>query len=184
MFVAIRLTLCLRRLVHGAELPLPERPAFEPGELEELLGHLAYEALMFGRTREEWNRAHERHVLEALLLHARNLREFLFGQIENYGRDADKAVLASDYAPNWKSDKGNQNYRVLWDTNRAIDAQLAHLSRRRVDSAAQRELDKLGEEIASAVARAWGLFQVALSHTSWSARLDSAIAKKAAELGL
>jgi len=145
---------------------------------------LAYDFLMFGYARAEWSKGRQRYILEALLLHARNLRDFLFGRIEEYGRDADKAVIALDYAPAWNPDKGNHNYPVLWDTDQAINAQLAHLSRRRADPEAQRKLDEDAESIAAAVDRAWSLFRQALLSTAWPAELDAAIAEKRAELGI
>jgi hypothetical protein len=139
---------------------------------------------MFEHCRAQWGKGQHRPTLEAFLLHARNLRDFLFGRIEEYGRDADKAVIATDYAPGWNADKGNHAYQVLWNTDQAINTQLAHLSRRRASTEAQRKLDKEAESIAEAVAKAWGLFRVALSSTPWATELDAAIAEKRAELGL
>lgn len=160
------------------------RPAFQPGELAQLLRHLAYEHLMFEHCRLKWGNDRQRETLEALLLHARNLRDFLFDRIEEYGRDADKAVLATDYAPKWNSDKGHHAYQILWNTDHAINAQLAHLSRQRVEPQAQRKLDEEAERIATAVGRAWDQFRDALASTPWAIELDTAIAEKRAELGL
>jgi hypothetical protein len=158
------------------------RPDYKPGEREELLNHLAYEWLMFDHMRATWRVCRQRHVLEALLLHSRNLRDFLFGRIEQYGRHADKAVLAADYVDRWSADKGDHRYKVLWDTDQAINAQLAHLSRRRVDPPAQRPLDREAEMIAEALATAWDSFRDALTGTHWSKALDSAIEEKRTEL--
>lgn len=160
------------------------RPPFRPGELEELLRHLAYERLMFEHSRTCWNATADRSTLEALLLHARNLRDFLFDRLEEYGRDIDKAVIASDYAPGWNADKGNRAYQVLWNTDQAINAQLAHLSRRRADPKAQRKLDEDAENIAAAVERAWSSFAQALSATSWSSEWAEALTEMQRELGL
>jgi len=161
-----------------------DRPPFNTGELEQVLRHLAYERLLFEHCRSEWRKNRQRPILEAFLLHARNLRDFLFGRLEEYGRDADKAVIATDYAPTWNSDKGNHAYQVLWNTDQAINAQLAHLSRRRADPQAQRKLDNEAENLGSAIAKAWDLFRGALSSTPWASELDAAIAEKEAELGL
>ncbi len=152
--------------------------------MAQLLRHLAYEYLMFEHCRTEWERDRQRPILEALLLHARNLRDFLFGRLDEYGRDSDKAVIATDYAPMWNSDKGNHAYQVLWNTDQAINAQLAHLSRRRANPQAQKRLDNEVGKVASAVERAWGLFCDALTPTPWATELDAAIAEKRAELGL
>ncbi len=138
---------------------------------------------MFGHCRAEWSKGRDRVILESLLLHARNLRDFLFGRIEEYGRDADKAVVATDYTPKWNADKGNHAYQILWDTDGAINAQLAHLSRRRSDPDAQRKLDIDAEKIAAAVDKAWGAFHGALNSTPWGAHFDAAVAKRS-ELGL
>ena len=81
-----------------------ERRPFEPAELEKLLGHLAYEWLMLEYTRYEWKVCRQRYVLEALLLHCRNLRDFLFGSIELSDVHVDKALFAADYAPSWCAD--------------------------------------------------------------------------------
>jgi len=184
-----RLTTLLRRLASLLRrvanlLTPPSRPPFKHGELEELLRHLAYEQLMFDHCHTEWKKGRERVVLESLLLHARNLRDFLFGRIEEYGRDADKAVIATDYTPSWDAGKGNHAYQVLWDTDQAINAQVAHISRRRAEPHAQRKLDYDAESIAAAVAKAWASFRAALNSTPWGHQFDDAIAAKRTELGL
>ena len=162
-----------------------ERRSFEPDELKRLLDHLAYEWLMLEYTRFEWKVGRQRHMLEALLLHCRNLRDFLFGSIEPSDARADKALIAIDYAPNWRAEKGHQRYKVLWATRKAINAQLAHLSRDRLDPDVQQPLDKQAGQIALAVVTAWRSFSRALDDVpQWSGALDKAITAKRTELGL
>ena len=162
-----------------------QRRPFEPDELEQLLDHLAYEWLMLEYTRKEWKVCRQRYMLEALLLHCRNLRDFLFGSIEPSGRHADRALIATDYAPSWCANKGDRKYQVLWDTQEAINAQLAHLSRNRLDPDVRRPLDEQAGQIALAVVTAWRSFRRALDDAPpWSGALDKAITAKRTELGL
>lgn len=171
----------LRSLANFLGAPMT-RPPFNPGELEQLLQHLAYERLMFEHSLARWNATCDRATLEAFLLHARNLRDFLFDTVEEHGRDAEKVVIATDYVPDWSSDKGNHAYQVLWNTKQAMNAQLAHLSRRRADPEVQRKLDVEADNIAAAVDKAWGLFVEALGETPWSAEWDQALLEKRREL--
>ena len=83
---------------------------------------------MFELALAAWQVRRQRHALEALLLHSRNLRDFLFGSMEEHARGADNFFLAEDLIPGWNPDKGNDNYKVLWRTQEAINAQLSHLS--------------------------------------------------------
>ena len=164
---------------------LRKRRPLELDELEQLLGHLAYEWLMLEYTRYEWKVCRQRYVLEALLLHCRNLRDFLFGSIELSDVHVDKALFAADYAPSWCADKGHHRYQVLWDTKKAINAQLAHLSRDRLDPEVRRPLDEQAGQIARAVVTAWLSFRRALDDVpQWSGALDKAITAKRTELGL
>lgn len=86
-----------------------KRPPFQSGELQDLLQHVAYESLMFEYTRAAWQACRQRHVLEALLLHSRNLRDFLFATI-NDARYVDKLLIATDYVPGWESRKSSHRF--------------------------------------------------------------------------
>lgn len=177
----------LASLLHAAAKRLDstqDHPPFAPGELDGLLSHLAYELLMFEYTQSEWKTTRRPPVLEAFLLHARNLRDFLFDIIGSQRRDADKALLAVHYAVGWDAQKGRHEYKVLWETEQAINAQLAHLSRKRIDPKATVALDQRAEEIGAAIQKAWASFYKALEATPWSSQLNAALAAKRSELGL
>ena len=174
----------LGRLARMVGLPR-ERKEFEPGELDALLSHLAYEWLMFGAMRNLWKQTQQPHILECLLLHARALREFLFDTQEGYpARYLDNALFATDYVPDWVAEKGKHTYQVLWDTKEAIDAQLSHLSRGRSRSEATETLDEGAIEIADALDLAWQSFSKALGASTWHPAFQRALIEQRLKLGL
>jgi hypothetical protein len=158
------------------------RPPFRAGELEALLDHIAYEYVMFALALSRWRAHRDVASLELLLLHGRALRDFLFGRVEDIKRDADKVLLASDYAPGFSLDKGNDQYKVVWQAKHAIDAQLSHLSRRRADNEAQRNLTSDADKIGIALQAAWTEFEGKLSVTSWATLLKGSIDRQRTRL--
>ncbi|MCH7875798.1 MAG: hypothetical protein IH965_10925 [Gemmatimonadetes bacterium] len=157
-------------------------PPFESRELEELLTHLAYEWLMLEHTSAEWQRTRDRVVLESLLLHIRNLRDFLFDQPSPSTPHGDKAVWAGHYLPAWASQKGSHHYAILWQMEAAINAQLSHLSRKRVDPSGTAALDENATALADAIRHAWGRFRSALEGSTWAESFQEKHAAKRREL--
>ena len=151
------------------------RPPFLPGELDQLLTHVAYEMVMLEHCRMQLGTG-DVLAFEGILLHGRNIREVLFSTVEEHGRYADNALVASDYAPHWTPNKGDHRYAVIWKTDAAADAQLAHLSRRRADKKTQCDLTGAAADIAAALELACASFRQALGMTPWGPMLDAAIA--------
>lgn len=158
----------------------PSRPPFRPGELDEILyEHLAYEKAVFDVTRAAYAATGHPLALECLLLHSRNLRDFLFGIDAGF---RNKAVTANDYVSIPCPKLTDAPYQVLSATRKALNAQLSHLSRDRTVAEQRRNIDKEALAIATAIETAWSSFLASLSPTEQQARLVSAVSAKVASI--
>lgn len=144
----------------------PTPPPRTRQQLRTAVTHIAYEAEALRRAVGQLNRPHRRLVIEAALLHARNLTEFFWAPSRRHKPHAD-GVYAIHYVPNWTRLRGalpqrpNQRYK-------AMCAQLAHISVRRSD---RRNVVNFGAALpglSTDLECAWGHFRTALRGTGWA----------------
>lgn len=155
----------LARAFRGAaqllEQSSPHGPP-SPKEMDRMISHIAYEVAALESASSRW--AGDRLVLEALLLHVRNLRDFFWLEWNATSRFAGNDLFAENYfsaAETWRRARGSKPPAVS-QTWRAINSQLAHISRDRIRPKRQRSLDTVAPDLVAEVLAAWAAFLGAL----------------------
>lgn len=176
----------VRFLMDWLTWPLRRRqPAEVPtaAQLASLLTHIAYEAAALERAAEVYAGTADRFAFEAFLLHARNLREFLWQRWKPRAPYAGSAVVAEHYVPNWM-EAGQAVPAIVRDTKSLIDKRLAHLTRERGDAIFSRDLEVDVRPLSTAILSEWSRFLVSATATPWNDQLQEAVVAKRLELGL
>lgn len=138
----------------------------DPAELKALLTHVASEwvAVEACAQRLESSSGRDAAALEALLLHARQVRDFLNRRWRPSDRYADSELVAEHYFPEphqWRRARPRMA-PALWTTKAAIDLQLAHLSRLRANPTAVQDLQARIPEVLAALRLQWHAFESSL----------------------
>jgi hypothetical protein len=103
-------------------MPVPQR---DENDVEIAAGHLDYEFSEFLRNAPRVH--HDNAFLEAYLLHARNLIEFLIGRDRRHSND----ITPDDFATGWVAPETEATQRLIARLP-DIDQHLSHLSWERV----------------------------------------------------
>ncbi len=106
-----------------------------PTQLDNMVCHVAYEAAALEASAKRFSESKDRFIMEAFLLHARLLREFIWGSWKDSKRFKHSSVYAEDYFTEslfWSDRKGTLP-ALLDETKDPIDKQLAHICRERAD---------------------------------------------------
>lgn len=148
-----------------------DRGASRPSgdELKGLVPHVAFEVAALERAAVLFTEYPHWTFLEDFLLHARNVREFLWGRWEPKRRFAGSGVYADCYfseGRNWRSVRGSPP-NVVRDTKNAIDKQLSHITRERADPAVFRNLERTVGPLKDALLGHWQKFMSEVEGTPW-----------------
>lgn len=161
---------------------MPQRPT--PDQLDDMIPHIAYEIAAIESSAERFASSDDRFILEALLLHVRLLREFIWGKWEDQPRYAESSIYAEDYFPDplvWRDRKGPLP-ATLDETKHPIDKQLAHVCRERADPKFIQDLEQKAPSLRKELLENWERFLAALGpdsrasgfrrkHAEWRAKL-------------
>lgn len=164
-----------RRLTVGAPIP----PT--PNELDELVEHLGFEVAALEKSADLFLKHNYWVFLDAFLLHARLLRGFLWAEPDR--RYIAIEVLAEHYCLNWPKVRPPLPMK-LSQTKKAINAQLAHISRNRVRAPKVRDLGADLIPIRYSIRSGWNDFLNALGCDRRATALRTAVIEKCALLGV
>jgi len=149
-------------------------------ELQKSVAHIAYEMAAMERAADLASEG-GRVRFEAFLLHARLMREFLWGRSDRGGPGAENSLFAEHYVPDvraWRSSRGSLP-PILKATKDRIDRQLVHLSRDR--EGAFSDLEFRMPDIQEEITTQWTRFEGALS-SSWASTFQQSLAEKRSEM--
>lgn len=142
-------------------------------QLDHMVWHACYEALALEMACRFLNAANgpgRIFDLEGCLLHVRNLREFLWSDWNPESDHAPRDLFAVHYGKRWATERPKIPAKLA-DTRAAINGQLSHLSRDRLNANARRDLVAAAPALGALVLRAWSQFRGTLG-TKWRARFD------------
>lgn len=151
------------------------------GELDDLLEHLAFEVAALESAADLFLKHGYWVFLDTFLVHARLLRDFLWARRNPRYRMTE--VLAEHYSADWAALRPPLPV-ILKATRKAINAQLAHISRDRVRVGKTRDLGADIVPLRDAVRVGWRSFLATLGAHSRAAQLRAAVAQKCAVLGV
>ncbi len=151
----------------------------DPTELDDLIDHLAFEVAAVESAADLYLRHSYWVFLDTFLLHARLLRDFLWGSPNI--RYAKTEVLAEHYSKSWPSTRPSMP-ATLRATKKAINAQLAHISRARVRPKKVRDLGVDLVSIRDDIRAGWKAFVNNLGADPRATNFRTAVAQKCAAL--
>jgi len=153
----------------------------QPKELDALVDHLAFEVAALESAADLFGKHGYWVFLDTSLLHARLLRDFLWGNPS--ARFARTEVLAEHYSKTWPSVRPSLP-PVLKLTRKAINAQLAHISRDRVRPKKVRDLGADLPNIRDEIRAGWKAFINNLGADPRANALCAAVSQNCAALGV
>ena len=138
-----------------------------------MVTHIAYELEALQRAAA---RPGKRLELEALLVHTRNLRDFFWKEWDPFDKFADSDVLAEHYFPSHLTWRGSKNKQppTLERTWCAIDKQLAHITRDRLNPRVVQDLEAAAPALTRELLGQWERFLRKLGTDARRARFEAA----------
>lgn len=154
------------------------RPEHRPDstQLENMVSHIGYEAAAIEASVERFSACDDRFIMEASLLHARLLREFLWGNWEDSPRYKESSVYAEDYftdPSHWRERKGPL-LPALKESKGLIDKQLAHVCRERAEPDFTKDLGDKLPQLRDELLEQWRRFIEALDQDTYAGKLEAA----------
>ena len=150
-------------------------------ELDDLVDHLAFEVAALESAADLYLRHKYWVFLDAFLLHARLLRDFLWAAPNL--RYAKTEVLAEHYSTIWAGTRPPLP-ATLRATKRVINAQLAHISRDRVRRGKVRDLGADLVAIRGELRSGWQAFMKSLGTDPRAPAFQAAIIRNCVALGV
>ena len=164
--------------------PLARRPPSSI-DLERSIPHLAFEQAALRASAAAFSASGDRFAFEALLIHVRVLRSFYFDKWDATSQWAESTVVAELYfrhRADWRGVKGSKVTPALVRTKIAIDKQLAHLTKERVQTF--QELESEVEPLVAELDTVWEHFLFQLGKQRDVQPFRDALSAKCAELGV
>ncbi len=152
-----------------------------PKELDKLVDHLAFEYAALESTADQFLKTNYWVFLETFLLHSRLLRDFLWANPNPLY--AKTEVLAEHYSSTWPQVR-SKCPPTLTATRKAMNAQLAHISRRRVQPSAVQDLAARVSPIRDEIRSGWKAFLGHLGPDPRAATFRTALGQVCAKLGV
>ncbi len=174
-FLASLLHAIVRSLTPGAAIAPTSR------ELDDLIDHLAFEVAAVESAADSFLQHNYWVFLDTFLLHARLLSDFLWAAPN--ARFARTEVLAEHYSPTWPSARPSLP-STLKATRKAINVQLAHVSRNRVRPKTVRDLAADLVPIRDELRAGWKAFIKQLGADPRAAIFQSAVITRCHALGV
>lgn len=154
-------------------------------QLKDAIVHVAYEVAAMERSALDCYSMGGPWPFEAFLLHARQVREFLWSKWSPTDRYCESAVYAEMYFADpvtWRNRKGSLP-PVVHETKTAIDKQLAHITVDRGDPTAFKDLEREVKPISEALLKRFEHFLNELPEHQ-RPLFRGALTAKRSELGL
>ena len=152
-----------------------------PHELDKLVDHIAFEFGALESAADQFLKTNYWVFLETFLLHSRLLRDFLWGKPNPLY--AKTEVLAQHYSAAWPRVRSAMP-PTLAATRKAINAQLAHISRRRLQPSAAQDLGAKVRPIRDEIRAGWRDFLGHLGTDPRATAFRTALGQVCGKLGV
>ncbi len=132
-------------------------------ERKRMTAHVAYEVAALEITSDLFQRANDRFVFEAFLIHARSLRDFFWEKKPRGGKRRNDVVAEEFFVDTqvWRAQKGPKSKSIV-ETWKPIDRQLSHLTWERIDRERFTNLERYVPALADELLRQWERFLLAV----------------------
>ena len=154
-----------------------------PVELDALVDHVAYELAALEASAEHFLHTGAWVFLETFLLHARQLREFLWGRWDPNDRYAPSSVFAEHYSSTWTAVRRGYP-TIIAATKESIDKQLAHITRERVNRKTAQDLGAKVDPLRDELRTAWKRFIKHLGSDPRAAAFMAALAQRCKDMNV